>query len=76
MKSEKSEREVAHMTPDEQHEEGTGEPVEDLEAPAEAQDDVAGGACAKPTTFCVEPSCVDTIRNCIRLTLQQVEHLQ
>ena len=65
------------MTPDEQREEGAEEPVEDLEAPAEAQGDVEGGAiCAKPTTICVEPSCVDTVRNCIRLSLQQVEHLQ
>jgi hypothetical protein len=67
------------MTPDEKKDEGAEEPIEDLEAPAEAQGDVEGGAgniCAKPTTFCVEPSCVDTVKNCIRLSLQQVEHLQ
>jgi hypothetical protein len=67
------------MTPDEKKDEGAEEPIEDLEAPAEAQGDVEGGAgniCAQPTTFCVEPSCVDTVKNCIRLSLQQVEHLQ
>ena len=64
------------MTDEERSEEGEGEAVEDLEAPAAAQDDVAGGMCAKPTRFCVPPSCTDTIVDCIRLTLQEVEHLQ
>jgi hypothetical protein len=64
------------MTPDEQKDEGSEEPVEDLEAPAEAQEDVAGGLCAKPTNFCAPPSCVDTKTDCIRLSLQGVEHLQ
>ena len=42
------------MTDDERREEGTEEQVEDLEAPADVQDDVAGGAgcqggsCGRP----------------------------
>jgi hypothetical protein len=62
------------MTDEERKEEGTDEAIEDLEAPADAQADVAGGeVCAKPTTICADPSCVDTVRRCIRLSLQHVE---
>lgn len=65
------------MTDPERKDEGAEEAIEDLEAPAETQEDVAGGGmCAKPTKFCVPPSCTDTVVDCIRLTLQQVEHLQ
>jgi hypothetical protein len=64
------------MTGGERNEEGSEDVVEDLEAPAAAQDDVAGGAmgCAPPS--CVSKASDHTIRDCIRLTLQQVEHLQ
>ena len=39
------------MTPDEQKDEGSEEPVEDLEAPAEAQEDVAGGSLREADEF-------------------------
>lgn len=52
------------MTDKEKHdEEGTEETIEDLEAPADAQGDVAGGAgtkCPVPgvtTVRCAPPSC-------------------
>jgi len=55
------------MTNAERHTEGTGEAIEDLEAPAAALGDVTGGvACAKPTcpggntmvnVWCAAPSC-------------------
>ena len=48
------------MTEEEHNDEGAAEPIEDLEAPADAQDDVAGGMCAKPTNFCAPPTCIDT----------------
>jgi len=64
------------MTPDEHRDEGAEEPIEDLEAPAETQGDVEGGLfCAKPTTICVEPTCIDTVTRCIRLSLQKEQHL-
>lgn len=42
------------------------EAIEDLEAPAEQQSDVAGGrGCRPPTTpACAEPSCVLTQSGC------------
>jgi hypothetical protein len=51
------------MTDEERKREGDEEPVEDLEAPAEAQDDVAGGLladgddakCKKPTKRWCQP---------------------
>jgi hypothetical protein len=64
------------MTEEEHNDEGAAEPIEDLEAPADAQDDVAGGMCAKPTNFCAPPTCIDTKTECIRLTLQGVVHEQ
>jgi len=46
------------MTQDER-EEGASEPIEDLEAPAEAQEAVAGGLdpCGKPSMECAAPTC-------------------
>lgn len=47
------------MTEDERSREGAEEPIEDLEAPAEAQADVAGGGMAcHPTPSCGRPSVV------------------
>jgi hypothetical protein len=50
------------MTDEERSEEGVGEAVEDLEAPASAQDDVQGGIpCpGKPSMVCAAPTCVAT----------------
>jgi hypothetical protein len=55
---------------DEQRNEGAEEAIEDLEAPAAAQDDVAGGWCSgkasqiceKPSDFtgCQKPTCKTT----------------
>ena len=42
------------MTDEQRNEEGAEEAIEDLEAPAEAQGDVAGGAC--PVATCFSPS--------------------
>ncbi|HEY2600448.1 MAG TPA: hypothetical protein VGI67_02755 [Thermoleophilaceae bacterium] len=65
------------MIDEERKDEGNEEEIEDLEAPADQQEDVAGGnICAKPTTFCVPPTCIDTKVDCIRLSLQKVERLQ
>jgi hypothetical protein len=62
------------MTDEERNAEGAGESIEDLEAPAAAQDDVAGGVtkCATPTcggdssvsTFCHMPTCSKTAASC------------
>jgi hypothetical protein len=41
------------VTEDERRDEGSEEMVEDLEAPASAQKDVAGGKMG-----CIEPSCI------------------
>lgn len=50
----------------ESHDEGAEENVEDLEAPAEAQEDVGGGmACpGKPSMACAPPTCVKTEAVC------------
>ncbi len=47
------------MTDEERQDEGAEEAIEDLEAPAAAQDDVAGGviACNLPTKGCSNPTC-------------------
>lgn len=64
------------MTEDERSREGAEEQIEDLEPPAGRQEEVAGGEiCAKPTTICVEPTCIDTVTRCIRLSLQKEQHL-
>ena len=62
------------MTEEERNAEGAGESIEDLEAPAAAQDDVAGGVtkCATPTcggdstvsTFCRGVTCSKTAAEC------------
>ena len=62
------------MTEEERNAEGAGESIEDLEAPAAAQDDVAGGVteCATPTcggdstvsTFCQGVTCSKTASQC------------
>jgi hypothetical protein len=65
------------LTDEERKEEGSEEAIEDLEAPAESQEDVEGGRlCAQPTVICAQPSCIDTKKDCIRLSLQDVEHLR
>lgn len=61
------------MTDEERSQEGADEEIEDLEAPAAAQGDVAGGllcrptnrcapvntvvACQPPTQYCAPPTC-------------------
>jgi hypothetical protein len=62
------------MTEEERRTEGTEESIEDLEAPAAAQDEVAGGAtkCVYPTcagdsgvsTFCRGKTCAATASEC------------
>jgi len=56
------------MTDEEREREGAEERIEDLEAPAEAQEDVAGGgmACGNPSAVCNEShgSCVFTTAEC------------
>ncbi len=58
------------MTEEEREDEGTEEAIEDLEAPAQAQDDVAGGAgcvgptCGKPSLRCESGTCVVTEAMC------------
>jgi hypothetical protein len=67
------------MTDDERKEEGAEEAIEDLEAPAAAQEDVAGGArgclppsCVKPNSeivsLCEQPTCKQTAADCERAT--------
>jgi len=58
------------MTHDEHTEEGAPEAIEDLEAPAEAQEGVAGGACPNPTCgtpsmICAAPTCKATAGLCL-----------
>lgn len=74
------------MTDEERRQEGTEEPIEDLEAPAGAQEDVAGGAancippsCPGPTQvvlLCEGPTCRATTADCNEATHVIVEHLQ
>ena len=66
------------MTDEERRDEAAEDTIEDLDAPADQQEDVAGGAgiCAKPTTICVDPTCVDTVTRCIRMSLQKEQHLR
>ena len=59
------------MTEEERNEEGAEDPIEDLQAPAEAQKDVAGGAggcgtptCGKPSIRCSDGSCQMTQAYC------------
>jgi hypothetical protein len=46
------------MTDEERQREGAEEPIEDLEAPAEAQADVVGGLGCTPSPTCGRPSAV------------------
>jgi hypothetical protein len=50
------------MTDQEKNQEGAEESIEDLEAPAEAQGDVAGGKCSV-TLQCRTPTCLGTCSN-------------
>jgi hypothetical protein len=46
------------MTDEQRDEEGEEEAIEDLDAPADAQANVAGGeGCGKPSLICAEPTC-------------------
>jgi hypothetical protein len=71
------------MTDDERNDELAAEPIEDLEAPAAAQGDVAGGNCATPTcvggtkvtVFCELPTCRDSAQVCVSNTSALVVHL-
>jgi hypothetical protein len=65
------------MTDDERNREGSEESIEDLEAPAAAQSDVAGGSgklcgpksCGNPSMVCYGPSCgAQTGINCTTLS--------
>ena len=53
------------MTFEHSDDEGAEEAIEDLEAPAEAQSDVAGGeGCGKPSMQCLAPTCDATAAFC------------
>ncbi len=57
------------MTSEEPNDEGAEEPIEDLAAPADAQDDVAGGlGCGKPSMVCAPPTCKTTAALCRDMT--------
>ncbi len=70
------------MTDEERKHEGAEEAIEDLEAPAEVQADVAGGRdrCATPTcvgntqvdVYCRLPTCGQTQQDCTALTSKLV----
>jgi len=56
------------MTDQQQHE-GDEEAIEDLEAPAAEQDDVAGdAACGKPSMICIQPTCELTAAECTKMS--------
>jgi|SoimicmetaTmtLPC_FD_contig_31_16070053_length_332_multi_3_in_0_out_0_1 hypothetical protein len=67
---------------DEERAEGAEDAIEDLEAPAAALGDVAGGFCAKPTclkntgvqVFCARPTCHDSMADCTEGTGILVVH--
>ena len=55
------------MTNQEFDDEGAEEAIEDLEAPADAQSDVAGGkgpACGSPSMVCASPTCKTSAALC------------
>jgi hypothetical protein len=59
------------VTEDQRNEEGSGEPIEDLQAPLEAQSDVAGGAkstCGNPSLDCSSATCAFTQAYCTEKT--------
>ncbi len=74
------------MTEEERSAEGVEEAIEDLEAPADAQENVAGGVikCVPPTcagdsdisTFCRTPTCAKTAAECRLDTAAVVVKLQ
>jgi hypothetical protein len=65
------------MTPESGSEEGAEEAIEDLEAPAAAQDDVAGGAaCGRPSVICQAPTCNETGVQCTQLSHKNVVYEQ
>jgi hypothetical protein len=61
------------MTEEDHNDEGAAEPIEDLEAPAATQDDVAGGrGCGKPSMICDSPTCDITAAECTKMS-QKIE---
>ncbi|HEY2600447.1 MAG TPA: hypothetical protein VGI67_02750 [Thermoleophilaceae bacterium] len=73
------------MTDEERQDEAAEEEIEDLEAPAAAQEDVAGGAnecifpsCHNPNTrlvvMCRPPSCSDTTNDCLQNSHALIVH--
>lgn len=61
------------MSEHERDDEGAPEPIEDLDAPAGAQEDVAGGAaCGSPSVICQAPTCTDTAAKCTQLSHKNV----
>jgi hypothetical protein len=63
------------MTDEERSEEGAEEPIEDLEAPAGTQEDVAGGKCpGNPSLVCQGKTCWDTEAECSYLSHKVVVH--
>jgi hypothetical protein len=53
------------ITNEELDKEGAEEAIEDLEAPADAQTDIAGGqGCGKPSVGCWDPTCEATKALC------------
>jgi len=56
-------------TNEQSNEEGAEEAIEDLEAPADAQSDIAGGqGCGKPSVECMFSTCEATEALCGRKT--------
>jgi hypothetical protein len=57
------------ITDEELDKEGAEEAIEDLEAPADAQTDIAGGqGCGKPSVQCLFDTCAVTEAVCGRKT--------
>jgi len=57
------------MTDEERGEEGAEEAIEDLEAPASMQGDVAGGeGCGDPSLICNDKTCAYTEANCTKMS--------
>jgi hypothetical protein len=65
------------MTDEQLNEEGSEEAIEDLEAPAATQDDVAGGVgCGNPSLICTDPTCDATVAKCTGMSHKIVVHEQ
>jgi hypothetical protein len=58
------------MTDRERREEGAEEAIEDLEAPAQQQDEVAGGVACGPqhTINCYGNTCTDATAQCMQVS--------